>query len=131
MSDKISAEMILKHGIFRPPVLSLPEYYPTRRQSLQGRFFPESDTGKLQKIHLSVHDGERSGFHAENEQKAQVGMAVFLKSPEPHDIQSALPEMRLRLQAEFSGRRDGLPALFVQTCQQKKGELNAGNFKSE
>ena len=94
-------------------------------------FFPENDTGRLQKIHLSVREGERSGFHAKNEQKAQAGMAVFLKSPEPYDIQSVLPEMRLRLQAEFPGRRDGLPALFVQTCHQKKGELNAGIFKSE
>jgi hypothetical protein len=40
---------------------------------------------------------ERRGFHAENEQKAQAGMAVLLKPPKPHDIQSALPEMRPRL----------------------------------
>ena len=37
--------------------------------------------------------GERSNFHAENEQETQAGMAVFLKSPIPNDIQFALPEM--------------------------------------
>ena len=43
------------------------------------------------------HNSERSVFHAENEQKAQVGMAVFPKPPKSHDIQSTLPEMRSRL----------------------------------
>ena len=62
--------------------------------------------------------------------KRKLEWQFFLK-PESHDIQSALPEMRLRLQAEFPGRRDGLSLLSFQTCQQKKGELNAGNFKSE
>ena len=84
---------------------------------LTGPFFPENDTGKLQKIYLSVRDGERNGFHAENEQKAQAGMAVFLKLPESYDIQSALPEMRLRLQAEFPGRRDGLSTLSIQASK--------------
>ena len=54
----------------------------------------------------SIHrNGERSCFHAKNEQKTQAGMAVFLKSPKPYGIQSALPEMCPRLQAEFPGRR--------------------------
>lgn len=66
----------------------------------------------------SIHrNGERSGFHAENEQKAQAGMAVFLKSPKPHDIQSALSEMHLQLQAEFPGRRDGLSTLSIQASK--------------
>lgn len=115
--------------MFACPILTRDISYT--QTGLTGPFFPENDTGKLQKIHLSVRDGERSSFHAANEQKAQAGMAVFLKSPEPHDLQSALPEMCLRLQAEFPGRRDGLPALSFQTRQQKKGELNAGNLKSE
>jgi hypothetical protein len=48
-------------------------------------------------------------------------MAVFLKPPKPHYLQFDLPEMRPRLQAEFPGRRDALPALPIQTC---KGELS-------
>ena len=66
------------------------------------------------------HNSERSVFHAENEQKAQAGMAAFFKPPKPHNLQSALSEMRLRLQAEFPGCRDRLPALSVQTGEREK-----------
>jgi hypothetical protein len=120
MNDKMSAEMILKHGIFHPPVLSLPGILSRTQTGLTRPFFPENDTGKLQKIHLFVRDGERSGFHAENEQKAQTGMAVFLKSPKPYDIQSALPEMRLWLQAELPCHHDGLPSLLFQTGKKER-----------
>ena len=59
-------------------------------------------------------------MHAENEQKTQAGMAAFPKPPKPHDLQSALPEMHLRLQAEFPGRRDRLPALSIQTDKEER-----------
>jgi hypothetical protein len=64
---------------------------------LTGAISPENDAGKLQEFHLSVCDGERRGFHAKNEQKAQAGRAVFLKPTKPRDLQFALPEMRPRL----------------------------------
>ena len=70
MSDKINAEMILKHDIFHPPVLSLPGILSHTQTGLTMPFYSENDTGKLQKIHLSVRDDERSGFYAENEQEA-------------------------------------------------------------
>lgn len=53
--------------------------------------FPENDTGKLQKARLDHDNNRRSDKYAENEQKAQTGMAVLFKSEEPHDLQSALP----------------------------------------
>jgi hypothetical protein len=65
------------------------------------------------------HNSERRGFYAENEQKAQAGMAVFPKPPKPHDIQSTLSKMRPQMQAEFPGRRDRLPALSVQTGEKE------------
>jgi hypothetical protein len=37
---------------------------------LTGPIFLENSTERLQKIHLSIRDDERSGFHAENEQEA-------------------------------------------------------------
>ena len=46
-------------------------------------------------------------------------MAVFPKPPKPHDIQSALPEMRPQMQAEFPGRRDRMPALSIQTGEKE------------
>ena len=80
------------------------------------------------------HNSERRGFYAENEQKAQAGMAVFPKPPEPHDLQSDLPEMRSRLQTKFSCRCDRLPALSVQTGEkellmsnEKVVNINAAN----
>ena len=41
MSGKISAKTILENNILCLPVLSLPEYYPIRRQGLQCRFSPK------------------------------------------------------------------------------------------
>lgn len=57
---------------------------------------------------------DREKSHVENEQEAQAGMAVFLEPSEPHGLQSALPEMHPRLQAELPSHRDGLPALSIQ-----------------
>ena len=54
MSDKINAEMIPKHDIFHPPVLSLPGILSHTQMGLTGLIFLENGTGKLQKIYLSI-----------------------------------------------------------------------------
>lgn len=122
----IYPEMIPNHDAFRSPTPPLPRILPHAQTGLTGPIFPGNDTEKLQKIRLSVRDGERSNFYAENEQKAQAGMAVLLKPPKPYDIQSALPKMCSQLQTEFPGHRDGLPALSVQAG---KKELLMSNEK--
>jgi hypothetical protein len=60
-------------------------------------FFPKVIPGNYRKSIYPSAPAKGAVFNAENEQKAQAGMAIFLKPPEPHDLQSALPEMRLRL----------------------------------
>jgi hypothetical protein len=71
-----SAKTILENNILCLPVLSLPGYY--RRQGYKA-VFPESDTGKLQKIHLSVRAGERSGFQCrEMSKKRKLEWQFFL-----------------------------------------------------
>lgn len=74
----------------------------------------------LASIKKYAKEGRELCSYVENEQKAQAGMAAFLKSPKPHDIQFALPEMCPRPQAELPGHHDGLPALSIQTGQKEK-----------
>ena len=97
MSDKIRTKTIPEHDILYLPVLPP---IPIMSRFTDGAYkanFSRKQHQEATENPLIRRNGERSGFHAENEQKAQAGMAAFLKSPKPHDIQFALPKMCPRL----------------------------------
>jgi hypothetical protein len=69
MSSKKRPDTIPEHNILYPPVLSLSHNALFYIWDLQGRFSPETTPENYRNPSICL-SGERSGFYAENEQKA-------------------------------------------------------------
>lgn len=78
MSDKIRAETIPEHDIFRLPVPPLHQIHPLSWVGLMGPISPENGTGKLQKIRLSIATSKGEAFMPRMSKKRKLEWQFFL-----------------------------------------------------